>query len=279
MTEYALGAVIDLANPVNWGSPFAVGLQWFGLTLRGLLEGVYWYNLCGIPGALEHGRHARLVNITPTDQASGLRATARPGAFGELRLDQADDYAEVENHPTLQLATNFTMGFWLFIEANQGNVVTKFSHGAASSGSQLRGIRLQSTQLFVGEQNANIITVTAPTLNAWVYVVLTSRSAGSEIYFDAVSVGTGASLTQWFDHTGPMRIGRAEAIFFGSTASPFLGRFDALALWNRPMHTDDVERVTSEAARSFPSLLRRVTRGNDVVTARPWLYYARQYAA
>jgi hypothetical protein len=247
--------MIDLANPIREEHGLAVSLQYFGLVLPGVRTGGLLANLVA---------PARPGTLTLTGGAPGatygLAPTNRPGGWGELRLDNTSTtYARVPDYPGLRLGPEFTVSVWLFINAvnENGCILSKFSNGAGSSGSDLRGMRLQAGTLYCTEQSTNPVSFTPATLQ-WLCVTLVNTTTGSTLYANRAVQSTGAAFTQWFNNTGPLRIGGAEAGFFGSSNPGIDGRVDAILMWSRALPLTEVRELVTLGSQQFRGLLKRV---------------------
>jgi hypothetical protein len=249
--------VLDLANPIRHEHGLAVSLQYFGLVLPGVRMGGLFANLAAPKTPTRQG------TLTLTSGAPGptygLAPTTRPGGWGELRLENTNTtYANVPDYPGLRLGPEFTVSFWLLVNVVNvtGCLLSKFSNGAGSSGNDLRGIRMQSGTLYCTEQSTNPVSCTPGTLQ-WLCVTLVNTSAGSTLYANRAVQSTGAAFTQWFNNAGPLRVGGAEAGFFGSSNSGIDGRVDAILMWSRALPTAEVRDVVTLGSQQFQGLLRR----------------------
>ncbi len=190
--------------------------------------------------------------------AYGWTPSSRLAGQSEVRFDNGQDFGTTPDTLALRLVNVFSIAFWIYIRDNSGVILSKFSNGAGSGGAALRGIRLQATSMFVTEQSANPLSAsTSAHANKWLHVVVVSHPTGSVLYFNGISVSTGAQLTQWFDNAGPLRLGKGEAVFFGSGDGSWGGRCDAVMLYkNRALTAPECQLLFREASQGFPFLLR-----------------------
>lgn len=271
----SLAANVDVVQPIQRSHELAHGLQFFGLSLPGLAGSARMHNLCDLPGPLTQGRHGTLSGMkTSSDggvQATGWRPTSRLGGRGDMLCINGSEYVQIADSPSLKLVSTFTIGFWAYITIASGCILSKFSNGAGSAGADLRGIRLQ-TSLFVTEQGGNTLTGTV-TLNTWQHWTVVSRSSGSLLYLNKNQVASGAILSAWFNNGGPVRIGAAEAAFFGSGATSLAGRLDAIMLWNRSLSAQNIGLLYDESVMGFPHLLNRVSARAFGQAAQSAFYY------
>lgn len=273
-------STINLAQPLNRSHWLAQGLQFFGKALPGLMGGAIYANLCDLPGSLSQGRHGTLTGMPGGSgwsgqsgpDVSGWHAASRSAGAGEVQFHSSSTpYITIADTPSLKLVNSFTLAFWNYQPSStSGCILSKFSSGAGSSGSGLRGIRMQ-TLLYVTEQGANPLSAPVP-YGAWFHVVVVSRHSGSLLYLNAVQVSSGSALSQWFNNGGPIRVGAAEAAFFSSTASACPMFLDDLMCWNIPLSASAVQELFVESQLRFPGLLMR-TSGWGIAQQQSALYY------
>ena len=216
-----------------------------------------WYDLVG-----DH--NFALINMAigkPSGggiEGSGWFTTARVGGQSELRFDASNDYGTTPNVGDIKLVNVFTMAFAIYVTIGAGCILSKFSNGAGSGGVDLRGVRMQANSLFVTEQSTNPLSASiSQFLNTWLHVVIVSHPTGSVLYFNGIAVATGAQFTQWFNNDGPVRLGNAEAAFFGSGAVPFGGAIDAIMFWrNRGLTAQESLALYHASRIGFRGMLR-----------------------
>jgi hypothetical protein len=246
--------MLDLANPLNRSHPLAAGLQFGGVVTLGASGQTKLYNVCDWPG-MPSGRHGTLT--ATLSGAVGFGGSGRTGGFGEFKGNNGTEYVQIADHQSLKLATSFTVALSLRVPANMsGCVLSKFSNGAGSSGSDLRGIRYQSGTLYCSEAGGNPLSWATFT-EQWFHLAVVSTASGSTLYGNGNAVATGASLTAWFNNAGPIRLGAAEAAFFGSGSAALIGKADGVLLWNRPLSRQEVQLVWALSQQGYPGLLRR----------------------
>lgn len=116
---------IDWSSPINWDHPLNDGTVGWWLNVPHWQGGTTWRDLTG-------RNHGALTNMDP---ATDWKTGGRPGGWGALDFDGANDYVEATIPPSLTTSSDVTVSLWVKnLGGNALRGVFNLQVGATSSG-------------------------------------------------------------------------------------------------------------------------------------------------
>ncbi|GAA5480112.1 sulfatase-like hydrolase/transferase [Haloferula helveola] len=185
----------------------------------------------------------------------------QPGVFGTAyRFDTVDlDRVDVPNFaPFGGFNTGSICGWFKKSSATRGAVL---SYGEGTSSSDRLVVELQDTgvlRLVIRENNSNLIELqtTATYLDdVWHHFAWVQDGSGVTLYLDGAEVtsfGIETNGSAWFDsvtNVGQMTLGYEART--GGVQLPFGGSVDDIAIFSRPITTQELANIISSGAESY----------------------------
>jgi hypothetical protein len=247
--------VLNLANPVNRAAPLNRGLTawWLALAQSSMVPS--WFDL--------GTRKLRAAAGTALPSRVGAR---RMSGHSSLAFAQNANYMEVADNPALDLESNCTIAFWIYVRSYvDGSILSKFANGTSSTGTEMRGVRIDGASLYVTEENSNRLNLaTWVTIGGWHHVCLAIASDKSLIgYVNAQSRATATTAGTFFNTAHPLRIGAPQATFFNSYEKSANFLLDDLRFYNRAISASEVGRLYNASRTGYQQELNWLD--------RPWL--------
>jgi hypothetical protein len=223
--------VVNRGHPLNRGR-----ISWY-LALPGInYGGARWYDLIG-------SNHGTLTNMTTS--ASGWRGTTRPGGWGSLQTDGADDYIDCGAVPLD--SNNWTLASWITWKVANDPLRMIAWHGSGPtiyhSASNLKIVHGGSVDL----SGSAGLSIGVPA-----HVAITRSGAVARIFKDGAKIAENLSFAATYTADSSFHIGNSTA--FGEAVGAL---FDDVTCYSRGLSEAEVRSLYDLSRRGYPGVLVR----------------------
>jgi hypothetical protein len=240
---------IDLSNPLNRNFPGLEGLvaKWF--VLPGLDGGKYLYDVVGT-------HHGTLTNSPKWLESS------RPGGYGALSFDGADDYVNCGTSTTLVPAAAMSCeawfradesggDFWLLLVSRWGQTTNSFHFSALDGGGG------RNPRIFLNLSISGVVNLTSTlgfASGAWTHVLWSYDGSTLAIYLNGQPAGT-------LSCSGSILNTATDQVFIGQNVATdhfFKGLIDQVSIFNRALSATEVKNLYKESLLGYPNELNYI---------------------